>query len=304
MTGPGKRPRLLGPSKISELIVDTDSDGVRVSSNCQYRWGRFSKCARCVTTSTIPSNSQLSWVQQFNFIQCLWWRGCWWQWARWTDSTASNPAMDMLLLPSEKCSTHIYTGPQRKEGQWSFTHKWWLKSTFCILQKLSLLMVNNHYYHNYMNRFDVGPSLQPDITKLKCLCFWHRQYRWDKLTDYRAKMDQLYIYFYGTMMKQDWYLHILGYLHFIDKRNEPDRTDEYSDWLWKIRDLFEILNGTITKFYDPSKNLAIDKVIVSLKGRIIFKLYITKKCKCFSIKIFKLCNLNGYTWHESMPGEG
>jgi len=33
MIGPGKRPRLLGPSEISELIVDSDSDGVRVSSN-------------------------------------------------------------------------------------------------------------------------------------------------------------------------------------------------------------------------------------------------------------------------------
>jgi hypothetical protein len=33
MIGPGKRPRLLEPSKISELIVDADSDGVRLSSN-------------------------------------------------------------------------------------------------------------------------------------------------------------------------------------------------------------------------------------------------------------------------------
>jgi len=33
MTGLGKRPRLLGPSEISELTVDTDSDRARVSSN-------------------------------------------------------------------------------------------------------------------------------------------------------------------------------------------------------------------------------------------------------------------------------
>ena len=36
-----------------------------------------------------------------------------------------------------------------------------------------LVMENNHYYHNYINRFDDGPSLDPDITKPKCLCFWH-----------------------------------------------------------------------------------------------------------------------------------
>jgi hypothetical protein len=33
MSGPGKRPRLLRPSEISELIFDTDSDEARVSSN-------------------------------------------------------------------------------------------------------------------------------------------------------------------------------------------------------------------------------------------------------------------------------
>jgi len=38
------------------------------------------------------------------------------------------------------------------------------------------------------------------------------------------------------------------------------------DRLWKIRDLFEILNATFSKFYNPSENLAIDEVIVSFKG--------------------------------------
>jgi len=33
MSRPGKRPRLLTPSKIAELIIDTDSDEARVSSN-------------------------------------------------------------------------------------------------------------------------------------------------------------------------------------------------------------------------------------------------------------------------------
>jgi len=78
------------------------------------------------------------------------------------------------------------------------------------------------------------------------------------LTDYRATVDQLYTPFYGTMIKWDRYLHILRYLHSTDNKNEPDRTDENSDILWKIRDLFEILNATFSKFYNSSKNMAID----------------------------------------------
>jgi len=117
----------------------------------------------------------------------------------------------------------------------------------------------------------------------------------DKLTDYWSTLDQLYTPFYSTMMKRDQYLHILRYLHFTDNRNEPDRTYEMFDRLWKIRDLLEILNATFSKFYNPSDNLAIDEVIVSFKGRVIFKQYIPKKRKRFGIKIFKLCDSTGYT---------
>jgi len=77
---------------------------------------------------------------------------------------------------------------------------------------------------------------------------------------------------------------------------KPGRTDENFDRPWKIRDLSEYLNATFSKFYNPSENLAIDEVIVSFKGRVIFKQYIPKKRKCFGIKIFKLCNSTGYTY--------
>jgi hypothetical protein len=85
-------------------------------------------------------------------------------------------------------------------------------------------------------------------------------------------------------------------LNFTDNRNEPDRTDENFDWLWKIRDLFEILYDTFSKFYNPSENLAFDEVIIPFKGRVIFKQYIPKKRKRFGIKIFKLCEATGYAY--------
>ena len=87
-------------------------------------------------------------------------------------------------------------------------------------------------------------------------------------------------------MKRDRYLHILRYLHFTDNRNEPDRTDENLDRLWKIRDLLEILNATFSKFYNPSENLAIDEV-VSFMGRMIFKQYIPKNA---SVSVSKFSN--------------
>ena len=63
-----------------------------------------------------------------------------------------------------------------------------------------------------------------------------------------------------------------------------------------LTDLFEILNATFSKFYNPSENLAVAEVIVSFKGRVIFKQYMPKKRKLFGIKIFKLCDSTGYTY--------
>ena len=64
----------------------------------------------------------------------------------------------------------------------------------------------------------------------------------------------------------------------------------------QVWDLFEILNATFSQFYNPSENLAIDKVIFSFKGRVIFKQYIPKQRKHFGIKIFKLCDSTGYKY--------
>ena len=118
----------------------------------------------------------------------------------------------------------------------------------------------------------------------------------DKLTDYWATVGQLYTPFYSTVMKQDRYLHFLRYLRFTDNRNEPNRTDQNFDRLWKVQDRFEIVNATFSEFYSPSENLAIDEVIVSFKGRVIFKPYIPKQHKRFGIKIFKLCDSTVYMY--------
>ena len=42
--------------------------------------------------------------------------------------------------------------------------------------------------------------------------------------------------------------------------------------------------------------MAVDEVIVKFKGRVLFKQYIPKKRKRFSIKMFKLCDSTGYTY--------
>ena len=114
-----------------------------------------------------------------------------------------------------------------------------------------------------------------------------------RLQDYWTKMEQLCCPFYGQTMARARYYHILRFLHFTDNKNGVDRTN---DRLWKLRDLFEIIRTNFSKFYNPSKHLAIDEVLVKFKGMVLFKQYIPKKRKRFGIKLFKLCDSTGYTY--------
>jgi predicted metal-dependent enzyme (double-stranded beta helix superfamily) len=52
--------------------------------------------------------------------------------------------------------------------------------------------------------------------------------------------------------------------------------------------------------WNPTEHLAVDKVMVLYKGRVIFQQYIPKKHKRFGIKIYKLCNSLEYTYDASV----
>jgi hypothetical protein len=87
----------------------------------------------------------------------------------------------------------------------------------------------------------------------------------DKLTDSWSRADNFHTNFYGNAMKWDSFFHIPRFLHFTDNKNKPHMTDENSDRLWKMGNLFDILNEKFSKFYSPSEHLAVDKAIFKFK---------------------------------------
>jgi hypothetical protein len=91
--------------------------------------------------------------------------------------------------------------------------------------------------------------------------------------------------FYSNTMKREIFFHILRFLHFSNNKNQPDKTDENYDRLWKMRTIFEKLNDAYAKYYSPTEHLAIDEVILLFKVGVTFKQYIPKKHKMVGIKI-------------------
>ena len=118
----------------------------------------------------------------------------------------------------------------------------------------------------------------------------------DCLKDYWSREEQYFIPFYSNTMVRDRIFHILRFLHFENNDNPPNHDDPHYDRLWKIRNIFDILNNKFYKLYNPTEHLAVDEVIVIFKGRVIFWQYIPKKHKRLGIKIYKLCDALGYTY--------
>jgi len=57
----------------------------------------------------------------------------------------------------------------------------------------------------------------------------------DTLKDYWSTLGQYFIDFYANTMKRDRVYNILTFLHFSGNRNEPDKTNENYNQLWKMK---------------------------------------------------------------------
>jgi len=153
-----------------------------------------------------------------------------------------------------------------------------------------LVEQTNVYYQQHLDG-QAGPSRRlPDITLPDMMIFVALALQMghelkETLHDYWRRLRQLRNPFYGETMTRDRLLHVLHFLHFPDNSQRPDKGEEY-DQIWKLRTVFDKLNETYAKFYNPSEHLAVDEVIVKFKGRAIFRQYIPKKRKCFGIKIY------------------
>jgi len=152
------------------------------------------------------------------------------------------------------------------------------------------------------------PDLAADCLTLHCWTWWislpqlcRRDTHW--ITHYMTTSwdsDRYTMHFMARPWHEtDFYTYcvfcILCTIH-----RDLTKAKNMTEWLWKLRTVFDKLNEAYAKFYNPSEHLALDKVIAKFKGRVIFRQYIPKKRKCAGIKIYKLWWIRVYAWHESV----
>lgn len=137
------------------------------------------------------------------------------------------------------------------------------------------LLVNqtNLHYQQHLNR-QAGPSRWLSDTLLDMMTFIDLALQMGHdskhmLCGYRSRLRQHHTPFSSKTMTQVRFLHILYFMHFTDISQRPDQGKEY-DLLWKLRNIFDLLNQTCTKFCNPLEHLAVDHVTVVLSSGSIF----------------------------------
>ena len=213
MSQPSKRPRLLQLRKISELIVDSDSDEERVSSDVSSVEGGYEsvpglsqpqpyhQTASCHESSSSVSSSA---SDEENAGESG------------PGEQTQQPVTLKWTRPSclQSIVAHTYTrGPRgKKDNEVSHINDGSSSLSVFLLyfaEFITLLVVEtNRYYQDYIDGLDDGPSPEPYVTEAEMFVFlalaiqMGRGVR-DKLTDYWSTLDQLNTPFYGTMMKRD-----------------------------------------------------------------------------------------------------
>lgn len=312
-----KRVRLLKPRHSSELFADSDSDSDesdRVTINMEEEGGRekvgsgplsqqghapsqsgHTACSS-IDVPHSPCSSSSSAEDDLGQI-------------RPDLHTPQDPTTLPWTLPScpQERVVHTFTGgpcgrkdveaPHITEGSTPL-------SVFLLyFAEITTLLVaeTNRYYHHYLDTLDHEPPPVPDITEAEMLVFLAVTIQMghdlrDRLADYWSTAENFYTPFYSSTMKRDRYCHILRFLHFTDNRSDTRNTDKNFGRMWKMRNVFEIVDRTFSKFYNPTEHLAVDEVIVLFKERVVFKHCMSKKRECSSMKVYKLCDSNGYTY--------
>lgn len=100
--------------------------------------------------------------------------------------------------------------------------------------------------------------------------------------------------FYSIVMKCNQFMHVLKVLPSENNQNPSERVNPHYDTLWKIR-IFYYLNNIYSTLQHCTGNLVLDYVTVKFKWRVVFWQYIPKQPKRFGIKLYNLCDGNGYT---------
>jgi hypothetical protein len=86
---------------------------------------------------------------------------------------------------------------------------------------------------------------------------------------------------------------LLKFWHFSNNDNK----DSNQDKLFKLKPILDLLKVRFSSVYMPGSIVSVDETMIPWRGRLLFKQYIPGKAHKYDVKMYKLADINGYTWH-------
>lgn len=86
------------------------------------------------------------------------------------------------------------------------------------------------------------------------------------------------------------FMDILHHLHLADNDDEKAAEDPAA----KFKPLLDLVNSVCQRAWNPHQNFSIDEAMVPFQGRVKFLQYAPDKPEKWGIKMFKLCDSDGY----------
>ena len=110
---------------------------------------------------------------------------------------------------------------------------------------------------------------------------------------------------FSQVMNRNRYQLLLKFFHLNDNDTMLPKSDPNYDRLHKLRPLLDHFSQKFQSVYQPGSHLSLDEAMVLWKGMLSFKQFIQSKRTRFGMKVFQLCEDNGYTYKfEVYTGSG
>ncbi|XP_060874821.1 piggyBac transposable element-derived protein 4-like [Metopolophium dirhodum] len=135
-----------------------------------------------------------------------------------------------------------------------------------------------------------SPTNVDEIEKFMGLLLWFGLVQMPSLESYWSTKIRYKNNVAPKIMSQNRFELLLRFWHFADNEETPD-----NDRIYKVRDLLERVVKNYQNVMEPDEYLAIDESMVPFRGRLKFKQYIPGKAHKYGVKLFKICEKNGYT---------
>jgi hypothetical protein len=96
-----------------------------------------------------------------------------------------------------------------------------------------------------------------------------------------------------STVSRDKFELLIKFWHFSNN----DNNDSNQDRLFKLKPILDLLKVRLSSVYIPGSIVSVDETMIPWRGRLLFEQYIPGKAHKYGVKIYKLADINGYTWN-------